>query len=100
MIKLSESRKLLNVSVIHDNVIGCFSMNHQGDNKTFFGTEDEFRLFLKRFKFIDNLKEPRSLRAKTYKQMIDNIIDKTDTNIMVWSNIWNQIQYRTIRTEI
>ena len=95
MIRIIESRKLLDIQVIYDKFNNSFTLNNNGFNKLFFGSIDEFRSFLKRYKFVDDLKEPRSKRAKTYLQMATDIIEGKDRKIMCWSNMWNQIKFRT-----
>jgi hypothetical protein len=93
---IDEGRKLYKINVMYDSFSNCFCLNYNGDNKIVYAEPDNFRKFLRKIKAKDSLTKPVSLRQVTYKQMVDAIIDGSDNKIIVWSNIWNKIDYRTV----
>jgi len=98
MIKIKEAVKLLKVKVTHTNNVWQLNTITDASNNfikrqeiIFRGSADEFRKLLQKMQAKDTATSPASDRNWTYQQMIDGILSRTDNEIWVWSNLWNQM---------
>ncbi len=77
--------KLIKVTVLWDGR-NTFTLNYEKGVRVFNGTKKAFAKFLQKVKASDNQTEPKSLRQIKYKDMVDEVVNGTDSTIWIWKH--------------
>ena len=90
MISLNEYRSLIPVKCFYNEGMNCFVFKFNGKTISVKDvTDEELAKAFRISQMKDEETTPRSLRGKTYMQMVQAIKDGTDRINYIWSNYEN-----------